>query len=240
MATATDDDIDVEDEVTSGTVELDDLDDLEPAKRGPGWRVVAGSRWRSWSRWERTGAIAGPVVGLWLFAGLVGAVAGGGGDGSSSSDETETTSVTIDPATALNGLPELNPVVASFLRTQDLPSFANHVLQLTADGTSACDLFFGVTLKTDEDGTQRWAWSLNTAANEARKVGRGGTGVQLPSSQWPMPAFYGPPCNVPADDRPLVAPTATAATTPAPATTAVTTTTTAAPVAATTTVTAEG
>ena len=138
---------------------------------------------------------------------LLGSLLGfGGGDDETTpepvaSAPTSTTTVASDP---LSGLPTVAPLVASNVRPEDRAEFANRVRTVTADGTSLCDVFFGVGIVQQGDGTTRAKWSITTPAMQQRS----GVGVQLPSAEWPVRAFYGAPCDVIGTDATLPAPSA--------------------------------
>lgn len=146
------------------------------------------------------------VAGFLILMVLIGKCSGGGGEEPVSSP----TSTTLDTGDPLVGLPTLAPIVASSVRPEDRFEFANRVRQVTSDGSSLCDVYFGITVQQTADGASKIRWSVTTPKWQQAS----GTGVQLPSSEWPIRAFYGPPCNVADKDVSLA--TTTTTTTAAP------------------------
>ena len=214
---------------TAGSIDVDEIEDGEPTDDGWRSKLEQVKNPRGWPGWAK--GLGGAAALLVLLNGC-GAVASaiGGSDETSTNEEAEEV-VPESPTDPLDGLPELNPIVAAFLRTSDLTSFSNHVRQLTADGTSVCDVYFGVTQKRDGNGNpSHWSWMMTTPAVEARNAGeRGGIGVKLPSSEFPTVAFYGSPCSVSDADEYLPGTFAETTNNRAPAESAVASTTTTAP-----------
>lgn len=195
----------VEEVATASTVEERDLEATGQASTRERARALF-VRWCGWPTWARiVSVIVGAYVAL-MILGFLGRIISGGDSDEAAGQQTEATvPIEFDP---LENLPELAPLVASQLREADLVPFTNQVGTLTADGTSMCDVFYGATYvagKGDEPG--KYVWSLTTPAWQAKDA----SGVALPSSRWPVRAFYGEPCNVADSDVVLQqAPTATA------------------------------
>lgn len=191
--------------VTSDYEDIDELDEpealdsTEPAAGAAEQPSKPGGQWT-----PKRKAVAAGVAGLAALV-MLGRC---GGDDAPKPAATTATSVTVNP---LEGFPTLSPLVASTLRAEDVDWFANTVRTLTADGTSVCDVYYGVVADALANGEKRVRWALTTPKAQARSE----VGVQLPSSKWPTRAFYGPPCNVVDDDVPL----ATTTTAPAASTT---------------------
>lgn len=193
-----DDDIDTDDEPvdTAGSGE-------RPSAKEQINKAV--ERWKAWPKWAK---IASVPAALWFGSGLIGWAAGAvtGGDDSSSAP-TSTTSTTVYSAEndPLSGLPVLSPIAAAAVKPADRAEFANKVRAITADGTSICEVYFGVET-VERDGRNVVTWGLTTPAMQSRAIG----GVELPSATWPVRAFYGEPCNVLAGDVPITVPPTTA------------------------------
>lgn len=190
------DDVDTEVPVAHSSVELDDVVEQVPG---------AGSDWRGWGR-KQFGAVQGWSTrkrwGVGIGTGLVGLMLLGqcGGDDPKPSTDTTLTAET-DP---LDGRPTLSPIVMAAIRPADRADFARKLSTLVADGTSVCDVFFGVKIIPATDAQPvRLVWSLATPASQAADLdSKTGAplGFELPSSAYPVRAFYGAPCNVPARD----------------------------------------
>lgn len=192
-----DEDIDTDDE----PVDTADSGDRPSAKAQIGKAV---DRWKGWPTWAK---VASVPVGLWLGSGVIGWAVGGftGSDDTSGSPaSTTTTSVYTADTDPLSGLPALSPIAAASVKPTDRAEFANKVRAITADGTSICEVFFGVET-VERDGRNVVTWGLTTPAMQSRAIG----GVELPSATWPVRAFYGEPCNVIADDVPVTVPPTT-------------------------------
>ncbi len=151
-------------------------------------------QWKLWPKPLRVLSIPAAAylafIALAFMLGFVGSLLGFGGQADATPEvSTTTTLVTVDP---LAGLPTTAPLVASTVKAADRQEFANRVRAVTADGTSLCDVFFGVSVTTQNAGTTKAVWSVTTPKMQERS----GVGVELPSAEWPVRAFYGEPCNV--------------------------------------------
>lgn len=203
MSTITDDETVIDEE---------EIETKQPAAMGTA--RVWFQRWWAWPTWAR---VVSGVAAAWLFLAVVGAVFGGDNKADTSntaspvaspvaSDVPSTTTTGSTSTTAvldpLKGLPALNPMVAALVHPSDVGELANLVRAVTADGSSICSVYFGLTVV---DGNTKW--QLTTPAMQAKS----GAGVELPASSWPIQLLIGDPCAP--KDTPLAA-TATPATSP--------------------------
>lgn len=188
--------------LTSDYEDIDELDEPETfdaAEPAAATAEPPGSPGWEWTpKRKKLAAVAAGLVALVV----VGRSCGGDEEKAAAPVPTATT-MTVNP---LDGFPTPSPLVASTLRAEDVGEFANKVHTALADRTSICDVYYGVVTRQLADGTREVRWSITTPAMQARSE----VGVQLPSSKWPVRAFYGAPCNVVNDDVPLVTTTTTA------------------------------
>lgn len=171
----------------------------------------AYGKWQTWPMWARI--VSGIGAGYLSLAVLTSVrhAATGGDDGGAAAATITTAPPSpvaagvdepqIGADDALKNLPDLQPIVRILVPDRDVVKLVAAVSKLTADGTSACDLYFGTKLRDDDSVT----WAITSLADQ-----QANGGFELPSKQYPIRLFVGAPCDRVAPDVPATTTTTTA------------------------------
>lgn len=205
--------------MTDNSIQFDDDDDDDV--KPPGGQALRRlvDKFKTWPTGAKIAAGVGALFGvpifmlfaLLIFAALLSSCLGGGDTRADASPRTTvsstTTTTTTDPQQWIAELPSVAPLVAASLPAEEYLNFRNKVARLTADGeTTLCDIFYGTAMAKDPDTDElTMRWFLTTPQLQEQDP----EGKALPNSEYPVHAFYGPPCDVPTTDSTLHAPTTT-------------------------------